>query len=101
MPLKQNDKNNEIYEIYEDKKAIKFLDKHSNNEDLQNRIFDKYLELSLNPYKEAENFKSKKCPKCKKTRVGEYRIIYFINKPKKEVEIIDIGSRKNIYKKWD
>ena len=53
------------------------MEKHSNDENLQNRIFDKYLELSLNHYTEAENFKSKKCPKCKKTRVGEYRIIYF------------------------
>ena len=101
MSLKQNGKNKEYYEIYEDKKAIKFMEKHSNDEDLMSRIFDKYLDLSLNPYKEAENFKSKKCPKCKKTRVGEYRIIYFINEAKKEIEIIDIGSRKNIYKKWD
>lgn len=101
MSLKQKDKNKGIYEIYEDKKAIKFMDKHSNDEDLLIRIFDKYLDISLNPYKEALNFKSKKCPKCKKTRVGEYRIIYFINEPKKEVEIIDIGPRKNIYKKWD
>lgn len=52
--------------------------------------------------KESENsFKSKKCPKCKKTRVGGYRIIYFINEPTKEVEIIDIGPRKSIYKKWN
>jgi mRNA-degrading endonuclease RelE of RelBE toxin-antitoxin system len=36
-----------------------------------------------------------------KTRVGSYRIIYFVNELTKEVEIIDIGPRKNIYKKWD
>ena len=37
----------------------------------------------------------------KKTRVGNYRIIYYINKSRNAVEIIDIGIRKNIYKKWD
>ena len=36
-----------------------------------------------------------------KTRVGTYRIIYFVNELTKEVEIIDIGPRKSIYKKWD
>ena len=36
-----------------------------------------------------------------KTRVGPYRIIYFINELTKEVEIIDIGPRRSIYKKWD
>ena len=90
------------YEIFEDKKAIKFMDKYSNNEDLINRIHDKYLLLAIRPYKEAErSFKSKKCPKCKKTRVGKYRIIYFIDELKKEIEIIDIGPRGTIYKKWD
>lgn len=37
----------------------------------------------------------------KKTRVGTYRIIYFINESTKEVEIIDIGPRKGTYKIWD
>ena len=78
------------------------MDKHSDDENLINRIYGKYFQLSQNPYKEAEkSFKSIKCPKCKKTRVGGYRIIYFINEYKKEIEIIDIGPRGNIYKKWD
>ena len=78
------------------------MDKHSADEDLVNRIHDKYLKLSQNPYNEAEkSFRSKKYPKCKKTRVGGYRIIYFINESTKEIEIIDIGSRGNIYKRWD
>lgn len=90
------------YELFEDKKAIKFMDNHSDDEKLIKRIYDKYFQLSIDPYKESESsFKSKKCPKCKKTRVGGYRIIYFINEPTKEVEIIDIGPRKSIYKKWN
>ena len=89
------------YELFEDKKAIKFMDKHVGDEELINRIYEKYYRLAVNPYNEAESsFKSRKCPKCKKTRVGDYRIIYFINESTKEVEIIDIGPRRSIYKKW-
>ncbi len=91
------------YELFEDKRAIKFMDKNDDdNETLINRIPNKYYQLAIDPYKEAESsFKSRKCRKCKKTRVGNYRIIYFINESTKEVEIIDIGPRRTIYKKWD
>ena len=66
------------YELFEDKRAIKFMDKHSDDEKLVRRIYNKYRLLANDPYNEAESsFKSIKCPKCKKTRVGEYRIIYF------------------------
>ncbi|WP_407382104.1 type II toxin-antitoxin system RelE family toxin [Methanobrevibacter sp.] len=90
------------YELFEDKKAIKFMDKHFDDERLINRIYDKYHRLVVDPYNEAESsFKSRKCPKCMKTRVGSYRIVYFVNELTKEVEIIDIGPRKSIYKKWN
>ena len=90
------------YELFEDKKAIKFMDNHFHDEKLIKRIYGKYRLLSINPYIEAESsFKSRKCPKCKKTRVGDYRIIYFINESTKQVEIIDIGPRRSIYKKWN
>ena len=69
---------------------------------LLRRIYNKYRLLASDPYNEAESsFKSRKCPKCKKTRVGDYRIIYFVMELTKEVEIIDIGPRSSIYKKWD
>ena len=59
------------YELFEDKKAIKFMDSHSDDEKLIKRIYGKYHQLSIDPYNEAESsFKSRKCPKCKKTRVG-------------------------------
>ena len=90
------------YELFEDKRAIKFMDKHSDDEKLVRRIYNKYRLLANDSYNEAESsFKSIKCPKCKKTRVGDYRIIYFINESTREVEIIDIGPRRTIYKKWD
>ena len=78
------------------------MDVHSDNEKLISRIRGKYYQLAVDLYKEAESsFRSRKCPKCKKTRVGDYRIIYFINDSTKEVEIIDIGPRRSIYKKWN
>ena len=78
------------------------MDVHADNEKLISRIRGKYYQLAVDLYKEAESsFRSRKCPKCKKTRVGDYRIINFINESTKEVEIIDIGPRRSIYKKWN
>ena len=100
MPSENNSQPH--YELFEDKKAIKFMDNHAADEKLIRRIHAKYYQLAIDPSHEAESsFRSRKCPKCKKTRVGEYRIIYFINESTKEVEIIDIGPRKSIYKKWN
>lgn len=66
------------------------------------RIEKKILELSDNPYLCAEkSFKSRKCPKYKKTSIGDYRFIYYILDNNKFVELIDIGLRKKIYKKRD
>ena len=59
MPSENNSEM--YYELFEDKKAIKFMDKHFADKNLINRIYDKYYQLSINPYKEAESsFKSKK-----------------------------------------
>ena len=86
-----SENNSEVhYELFEDKKAIRFMDNHSDDEKLISRIHGKYYQLAVDPYKEAESsFRSKKCP------------IYFINESTKEVEIIDIGPRRSIYKKWN
>jgi len=64
MSSEQKNCKNEFYEIFEDKKAIKFMNKHSDNVDLINRIYEKYLKLSVDPYNESENsFKIKKISK--------------------------------------
>ena len=69
MPSKDNPKT--YYDLFEDKKAIKFMDKHCDDEEILNRIYDKYYQLSIDQYKEAESsFRSKKCPKCKKNKSG-------------------------------
>lgn len=43
------------YELFEDKKAIKFMDKHFDDERLINRIYDIYHRLAVDPYNEAES----------------------------------------------
>ena len=82
---------------------LKKLSKYSKtNQQLYKEIIESLNIISEDPFqKQNKQLKSKKCPKCKKTRMGNYRIIYFINESRKEIEIIDIGLRKNIYKKWD
>ena len=89
------------YRVFKDKRVEKYLDNHSDNTELIERIEKRILDLSKDPYFYADSFKSKKCPNCKKTRVGNYRIIYYISKRAKLVELIDIGPRKKVYKKWD
>ena len=59
MPSKNNSELQ--YELFEDKKAIKFMDTHSDDEKLVRRIHGKYYLLAIDPYKEAESsFRSKK-----------------------------------------
>ncbi|MBR0472937.1 MAG: type II toxin-antitoxin system RelE/ParE family toxin [Methanosphaera sp.] len=90
------------YRVFIDKTVEKFFDKHSDDVELIERIEKKILKLSENPYLCAEkSFRSRKCPKCKKTRIGDYRVIYYISDNAGFVELIDIGLRKHIYKKWD
>ena len=86
MQSKRKDRDEPIYEIFEDKKVIKFLDKHFNDIDLKNRIEEKYYGLAVNPYKEAQNsFKSKNVNSLKT------KLENILNSPKKE-KAIDISK---------
>ena len=102
MPSFQDLKKNTVpYSIFQETLVDDFLDKHSNNAVLIDRIAYKFVRISRNPYREAEKaFISSKCPKCKRARVGDYRIIYMIYESSKEVHILDIDKRARIYKKW-
>ena len=94
-------RNTDRYKIFQDELADEFLDKNSNNKKLVRRIKEKIVRISIDPHREAEKaFISSKCPKCKRARVGDYRIIYFIYDSKNAVQILDIGKRATIYKKW-
>ena len=93
--------NEDKYRVFQDDLVNEFLNKHSKDKILIERIKEKIIRISFNPYREADkSFLSSKCPKCKKARVGDYRIIYFIYDSLNEVQILDIGHRSRIYKKW-
>ena len=63
------------------------------------RINKKYIEILKNPYEsEFIELTSKKCPKCQRARVDNYRIIFYVSESKKQIEIIDIIPRKNKYR---
>ena len=55
--------------------AIKFMDNHCDDEKLIKRIYGKYHQL-IHIKKQKLHLKVEKC---KKTIVGDYRIIYFVN----------------------
>ena len=87
------------YKILEHNKARKFKIKHKNDKKLIFRIEKKYIEIIKNPYNSNfSEMKSEKCPKCRRARVGDYRIVYFISEEQKVIEIIDIILRSNDYR---
>lgn len=59
-------------------------------------ISNKILTLKDNPF--GGNSKKLAGGKGYRIRIGNYRVIYTINKEKKIVSIIKIGHRKEIYK---
>lgn len=87
------------YELFEHDRVTKFFNKHRNDKELLIRINKKYKDILINPY--STNFKqlkTTKCPKCHRARVGDYRIIFYINELNREIEIIDIIPRKDNYR---
>lgn len=81
---------------------LKKLSKYSKtNKELYEEII-KSLDIIINdPYnKSNKQLKSKKCPKCKRYRVKNYRIVYYINNKKGIIEFIDIDDRGSVYRKY-
>ena len=59
------------------------------------RIVRKVTELELAPYHFVEKMTD---VNCWKLRVGDYRILMDINEDKKEIQILKVGHRRNVYK---
>ena len=84
------------YEIYYTKNALKDLKRYKkkNNSDYI-KLKRNIEKLETNPYKtENINIKSSKCPRCKRMKSGNYRIIYVIHSKINKVEIVKIIERK-------
>ena len=63
------------------------------------RIIKTVEDLSLNPYPPGTR-KLQGCKYLYRIRVGKYRIVYFVKNEVLVIEIIRIGHRKDIYKKF-
>ncbi len=79
-----------------------FITKHAKREldklpDQLAKILAKHiLSLSNNPY--PPNFKKLKGQKNYRLRIGSYRVLYTIDKKRKEITILRIADRKTIYR---
>ena len=81
-----------MYDLKFDKKAIDFLDKIEKKD--KKRIWNKLQECKIDPFrylKHLENMEGYKL------RVGDYRIIIDVENIIKILNVVKIGSRKNIY----
>ena len=62
------------------KKLLSFVKNITKIKKLLERILLKYNEIKENPYdSQFKQLQSSKCPQCKRARVGNYRIIFFIS----------------------
>jgi mRNA interferase RelE/StbE len=66
------------------------------NKTLGQRIFQKIRLLKNDPY--GQNSKKLEGHEGYRMRMGDYRVIYLIDKVKQEILIIKIGHRRDIYK---
>ena len=76
------------------KSAVKEL-KKINKFDLQ-KIIKKISSLCINP--KPEGSQKLTGHKLYRIRQGNYRIVYFIDDDKREIQIVKIGHRKEIYR---
>ncbi|MBS3119930.1 type II toxin-antitoxin system RelE/ParE family toxin [Candidatus Woesearchaeota archaeon] len=75
-------------------KSLKYLES-LDRKDAQ-RIYKKIMSTKANPLHYIEKLAS---VDLWKLRVGDYRVIIRLNKSKQVVTVIDIGHRRNVYKK--
>ena len=66
------------------------------NKSLGQRIVQKISLLENNPY--GQNSQKLEGSKGYRIRIGEYRVVYIIDKENKTILIIKIGHRKEIYR---
>ena len=84
-----------MYRIVYEKRISKDLDKIPNIE--IPRIINVFKELSFNPCPVGSR-KLSRVPCLYRVRQGDYRIIYTIDHKEKEVRIILVGHRKEVYR---
>ncbi|MBS3102523.1 type II toxin-antitoxin system RelE/ParE family toxin [Candidatus Woesearchaeota archaeon] len=79
------------------KPALKFL-KSIKDKSLVKRLSDKIDELEKNPFpQDIERVEGYKDIKVFRVRVGDYRILYFVDYPSSKVYIEKIDKRNRVY----
>jgi len=82
-----------LFKIIYSLKAIKELEKY--DKCVAQKIIKKIKKLQENPFHFLEKLVS---VNLWKLRVGDCRVIILLKRSKKEIQIVDIGHRKKIYK---
>ncbi len=79
--------------------SLKALNKiKKKNKTQYKRIIDGLDEIEKDPFKSSnKQLLSNKCPKCKRKKVGNYRIIYYVNTGLNIIEIQNIIKRQTNY----
>lgn len=83
-----------MYEIIIDDKVLKKIDKLP--KDIQERIFSALDRIKIRPESHVSKLVGENSYKL---RVGNYRIIMDIKKNRLLILVINVGHRRNIYKK--
>ena len=78
-------------------KASKFIKRLAVKSDIK-RIFDKITELANNPFpQDAKRVEGYHDIKVFRVRVGNYRVLYFVDYDTKTVYIVNIDRRERVY----
>lgn len=84
------------YEIQIDRKALKFINKQS--QDQKRRILSAIWKLP--DYGDRKALQGKNNDGLFRLRVGDYRIIYSVDNGRLTVFVVDAGSRGQIYNRY-
>ena len=90
------------FETIYTKKALKKLNKFKKkNKNVYKQLKNGINKIEKNPYKSSnKQLESIKCPKCKRHKVGNYRIVYFVHMDSNIIEIQNIVNRKSDYNEY-
>jgi len=85
-----------MWQVYLHKRALKFLSKRTPDD--KQRLLEKIKLLEKYPDPRLDVKKLTGETDSYRIRVGDYRIIFFVNADKKEILVDDIDNRGQVYK---
>ena len=89
------------YRYFIEENPEKFLKKNKKDTVTTKRIYEEIKNITQRPFHPKYKFiKSKRCPQCQRARVGNLRIIFYVDKEKNEIYILDIIKRSINYRRY-